>query len=111
MHLLRFVRVSVSAAVLIYASEGSAGQKAPALLFIDSSDLPEAGRPVTLELTVASQVEAPASFAIELIATTGMSVDAGPLSGGLAPAEERTLLVQLVPRSLGHFRLDARPRV
>ncbi len=63
-----------------------------------------------IELTVASQVEAPASFAIELIATTGMSVDAGPLSGVLAPGEERTLLVQLVPGSLGDFRLEARLR-
>src|SRR6266851_7673074 len=104
MHPLRFVRVAVSAAVLVYAPQALAGlacQKAPALLFVDSSDLPEAGRPVILELTVASQVEAPASFAIELMAPTGMSVNAGPLSGVLAPGEERTLLVQLVPGSLG----------
>src|ERR1700687_5193157 len=113
MHLLRFVRVAVSAAFLVYAPQsfaGLAGQKAPALLWIDSSDLPEAGSPVTLELTVASQVEAPASFAIELIAPTGVSVDAGPLSGMLAPWEERTLPVQLVPGSLGDFRLEARLR-
>jgi len=111
MHLLRFVHVAVTAVFVVYAPgalAGLAGQKAPALLWIDSSDLPEAGSPVTLELTIASQVEAPASFAIELIAPAGLSVDAGTLSGVLAPGGERTLLVQMVPGSMGDFRLEAR---
>jgi hypothetical protein len=106
----RLVR-ALAAAILGYvpvAGAGLAGLQSPALLLIDSNGSPELGRTLALELTVVSQIEVPASFALELIAPPGLTLDAESLSGALAGGEERTVRVDVVPSAMGDFRLEAR---
>jgi len=107
----RFARVTLCAAILMYAlpaGAGLAGLKSPALLLIGGSGSPGPGQPIALELTVVSQVEGPASFVLELSGPPALALVEGSLSGALVGNEERTVRVGVVPSSVGDFRLEAR---
>ncbi|MBI1745503.1 MAG: hypothetical protein HYR55_02825 [Acidobacteria bacterium] len=84
-------------------------QESPALLQLEAPVTPQLGEPLTLYVSVVSQVKASARFQIQLSLPVGINKSTTEiLSGEVAGRQRKTFPVVLTPEQWGDFRVSAR---
>lgn len=99
-------------ALVLGPGAGMAGLQVrpPAQLLIDAQEAPQLNAPITLNLSLISQLAAQADFELQLSAAAGLDVSAHSkeLSGSLLAGERRTVSVKVTPKDVGDFRIRVR---